>query len=373
MLFTWYHPVSIYFGNDSIKELKNLNLSYPVAIVTGKVSAIKRGVVDRLKGFLGKEVLIYNKIGSEPTWRDVEELKSYLIENCVKTVIAVGGGSVLDSAKLAGLLATNLDVNLRDIIGVRNVSFNNPPIDVIAIPTTSGSGSEATPYSIVIDREALKKASVGSIYLYPKVAIDDPTLTYNTPYDITRNSGIDAFSHCLEVLFMRDLHPIALNFSIGGMALFVRFFKNALSDDPIAREKMMLCSLYGGYSISNVGAGLIHQFAHAIGVLRGYPHGYSIALYTIPVLSFYFNSRDGLERIRMIEEQLGLKGFILYLRRLFYEVGIPPIRELKLSSDEVDRIVEIVERRRPYFDKFVAIPTRDDLYRIAIDEFGGLF
>lgn len=373
MPFTWYHPVRVYFGNNSVEELRNIGLNYPVAIVTGKTSAIKRGIVDRLREILGRDVLVYNEIGSEPTFRDVERLKSFLMENDIKTIIAVGGGSVLDSAKLAGLLVNNPEVNLRDIIGVRNVDFANPPIDVIAIPTTSGSGSEATPYSIVIDREALKKASVGSIYLYPKIAIDDPTLTHNTPYEITRNSGIDAFSHCLEILFMRDLHPVAFNFSINGMALFVRFFKNALKDDPIAREKMMLCSLYGGYSISNVGAGLIHQFAHAIGVLRGYPHGYSIALYTIPVLSFYFNSRDGLDRIRMIEEQLGLKGFIFYLRRLFDEIGIPYVRELGLSSDEVETIVGIVERRRPYFDKFVAIPSRDDLYRIALDDFTELY
>ncbi|MGC8984738.1 MAG: iron-containing alcohol dehydrogenase family protein [Thermosulfidibacteraceae bacterium] len=369
MAWEWYHPVKVYFGENFFYKLKDLSLDKPVAVITGKKNVKERGIVGRLEELIGNDFTLLDFVEGEPTWEVIEKLRDRLSEEGVKTVISIGGGSVLDSAKLAALLVTNKGVKIREIIGVRDFKFENSPLRVIAVPTTSGSGSEVTPYSIVIDRENLKKASIGSLYLYPFIAIDDPTLTYDTPFEITRNSGIDAFCHSLEVFFMKEIHPIASNFALNGILLFIKFFMNALNNDRIARAKMMLSSLYGGYAISNVGAGLIHQFAHALGVLRGYPHGFAIAIYVVPVLSWYAEYKEGLERIKLLEDNLGIKGLIMYLRKLFGDIGIPDVGKIGLGEKEIELMVSIVERRKTYFDKFVVTPKRDDLYRIALGGF----
>lgn len=363
IVWNWYHPVKVTFGKGILESaLGALTLEAPVAIVTGKSSLEKRGFLKRVKEILGSSVVFHGKVESEPTWQVIENLRDEFIRFGIKTVLAIGGGSVLDAAKLSALLVNNREVSVREVIGVRDYPFKPSPCKVVAIPTTSGSGSEVTPYSIVIDRESFKKASIGSRFLYPFCAINDPVLTYDTPFKITRDSGIDAFSHLIEILFMKELHPIAVNFSISGIKLFFRFFANALNNDQLAREKMMLGSLYGGYAISNVGAGLVHQFAHAVGVIRGYSHGHAISLCLLPVIDFY--AKRAPERIKEIEGMLGVRNFVHHVYRILGDAHVfEDVRPL--SNEELEMIVEIVRRRESYFDRFIVKPTLEDLYSIV--------
>ncbi len=346
-MWRWKNPVEVLFGRGALNSLPEVLPEGRVLLVTGRRFVRESGLIDRLSRLLeGRVWDWYSGVDPEPTHQTVQRLVDRVREERPDVVVAVGGGSVLDAAKLAAAMRDNPGT-VRELIGVKE-PFDGPGAAVVAVPTTSGSGSEVTPYCVVMDREREKKAPVTSFHCYPRVAIDDPELTFDAPFEITRNAGVDALSHCLEAFLSKRSSPFVRTLCVEGMRLVFRHLKNALENDPAAREAMMLASLYGGLAISGAGAGLVHQLGHALTFLRGYPHGYTMGIYMVPVLEFY---GDAIHRdLRELEAALGVKHFVGFLHRFLKELGIPDVEELSLSQREKEASLRFVLSRKSVFE-----------------------
>lgn len=350
--------MEIHFGEGIFENLPQFLPPGRILVVTGRNSVKATGVIERLGVLIkDREWKHYDDIEPEPTYEVAQRLVDFVRDYRPDVVVAIGGGSVLDVSKLSAAMRDNPG-EVRDLIGVKE-PFERKGAFIVAVPTTSGSGSEVTPFCVIMDRERKKKAPVTSRFCYPDVALDDPKLTYSCPKQVTVNAGVDALSHCIEAFLSKRANPITERFSLEGIKLCFRYLKNAVENDALARNKMMLASLYGGLAISNAGAGLVHQLGHSLTFLRGYPHGYTMGLFLVPVLEFYGESiRD---RLNVLEGYLGLRHFVAFLARFLRELGIPEVSQLQLTEEEREAAVNFVLSRKSIFEVLPVKVTREDI------------
>ncbi len=360
-MWIWYNPVKVVFGKGSLKSLKELLPEGRVLLVTGRKFVRGSGLINQLEEILkGREWKWFDGVTPEPTWEVAQRLVDVVREKRPDVVLAVGGGSVLDVAKLAAAMRDNPG-SVRELIGVKE-PFKKKGAKIVAVPTTSGSGSEVTPYCVIMDKEHFKKAPVTSSFCFPDVAIDDPELTYSAPREIARNAGVDALSHCLEAYLSKKASPLVKCIAAEGIKIVFRHLKNAVEGNRRARDSMMLASLYGGLAISCAGAGLVHQMGHALTFLRGYPHGLTMGIYMVPVLEFY---GDAIRReISELEEHLGIKHFTGFLYRFLEELGIPKLEELNLTEEEQERTADFVLSRKSIVEVLPVKVSREDIIGI---------
>jgi len=190
-------------------------------------------------------------------------------------VIALGGGSPLDAGKaIAALLANPGDIyDYLEIVG-KGQPLANAPLPFIAIPTTSGTGSEATRNAVLTDTAQRIKVSLRSPLMLPRLAIVDPELTCGLPQAVTAASGMDALTQLLEPFLSNAANPLADGFCREGLPRAARaLLRASTTEDPQAREDMALASLLGGMALANARLGAVHAFAGPIGGLHGAPHG----------------------------------------------------------------------------------------------------
>lgn len=366
-MWSWRNPTEVRFGEGLFRGLKKVVEPFDrILVLTGPTFVKKSGLINVIEEQLkGKEWHWYDEVLPEPTWDVVQRAVDFARDYKPRCVVGVGGGSVLDTSKLVASFVDK-PFGVRDFIGKR-VELERSVFSV-CVPTTSGSGSEVTPYCVVMDREREIKAPVTSSANYPDVALDDPVLTRGAPFEVTRNAGVDALSHCLEAYLSRRANPVTELFSVDGMRLVFKYLKNALRDEPVARRKMMLASLYGGFAISNAGAGLIHQLGHALTVLKGLSHGYTMGIFMVPVLELYGDAVR--ERLSRLERALGIKYFLGFLNRFLKELGIPGFNELSLSEEEKRKLVKIVMKREHVLK---LLPATVDEYQLLkfLEEYEG--
>eukprot|EP00727_Mastigamoeba_balamuthi_P010717 m51a1_g6268 hypothetical protein (385) ;mRNA; r:141153-142630 len=192
-------------------------------------------------------------------------------------VVALGGGSAIDVAKAVAALLTNggEPLDYIEIVG-RGMQFAKPGAPCIAIPTTAGTGAEVTKNSVLCVPEAGLKASLRSNYLLPRVAIVDPELTLTLPAAVTRNTGLDALTQCIEPYVSNKANPLTDALCREGMTRAARSLRHAVNDPSRlqAREDMCVASLFGGMCLANAKLGAVHGFAGPLGgMLQSAPHG----------------------------------------------------------------------------------------------------
>lgn len=196
--------------------------------------------------------------------KSIEEVREFNPD----VVVGIGGGSVVDTGKALAILATN-NGTVRDYLEVvgNGLVLVNPSLPYIAIPTTSGTGSEVTRNAVIYDRESRVKASIRSPYMLPRVALVDPEQTLGLPPEISASTGMDALTQVIEPYLTRKANPITDSICLQAISIA----RNALLttyQDPenlIAREQMSIVSLFGGLALANSGLGVVHGFAAAIG------------------------------------------------------------------------------------------------------------
>ncbi len=329
----WSHhlPTKIDFGPGVLKgALQRILQSHPdakrVLVITGqhhvKASGLREEIRETMKK-AGKEGTFYSRVPPEPTVEAVEDALHFAKGLWPHLVIGVGGGSPLDVAKIVSMILLN-QRDLASIIG-QHEPFNRPGVPYIAIPTTSGSGSEVTPYSVVIDPSIPKKAPVISMLSFPLYAIDDPQLTLSCPPPLTARAGIDALSHCIEAYLSLRATPLSDIAALKGINLVFAHLPQAVMEGQNikARSSMMLASLLGGMAIAEAGAGLIHQLGHALAVFTGMPHGSTMALFMVPVLRFYGETvQEKLKQISL-QAQVDPHQFLTWLQNWLSQLDLP--------------------------------------------------
>jgi len=374
MFFNMHLPTKIIFRKekealDILKqERENFNLSKVAFFISN--SSKKYGYFEKiLKTLNPKKYLILDNLPVEPTEKDLESIFQKLKEENISLIVAIGGGSVLDIAKAVGILLKN---PLKDIkkAFIYIDKFKNKALDMIAVPTTAGSGSEVTPYS-VFKVDALKsKSAIVSRKGFYKLALVIPEYTYTMPPKVALYSGIDAFSHLIESYLSLRSFEVSEFFSISGIKIFFENISKTLNNaNTLARDNMVKASLYGGISITLAGAGLMHILGHIIGYYKNLPHGHTLALVMPEVIRFYGTSIY--DKLKIFEDFLGKRNlnplefvnyFADFLKDLFYKDL--KVERVEFSEKDIKLFLNSLKGKEKLFYKLPKIPKKEDIVKI---------
>lgn len=270
----------------------------------------KAGLLDKVLPSLGERaVLVDDGVLPDADVAHIDELAGRARAANAEAILAVGGGSVLDSAKcVAAVLAKGKDI--RSLEGVATIRSRLLP--VVAVPTTAGTGSEATQFAVVMDRAAGRKRIYVDLSLVPAQSVLDPELVVGLPRSITAASGVDAISHAVEALGSRMANPVASALAVEAVRILVGnggVEGGALArslespSDVEARGACLVAAHLAGQAISSAMLGACHAFAHALGALKGVPHGVANGVFLAPVMRL--NLAAGGDRVREAYAHLG--------------------------------------------------------------------
>jgi alcohol dehydrogenase class IV len=322
-------PTDIHFGYGTLAKLPELIRPLPaqrVFVVTDpgiRSAGILPSVLDLL-GAAGIAFEVYDEVKPDSGSRLIGEAADHARRCNAEAIIGIGGGSSLDTAKAVATLLANPGTIL-DYTGLHRVKNRLPPL--IAIPTTAGTGSEVSLWSVFTNDDTGLKVAVGSVYVYPSIALCDPELTLNLPPTITAATGMDALAHGIECYTNKACQPISAALALNAIELIGKHLRNAVHNgkNRDSRYAMLLASTMAGIAMNPTRLGLAHALAMPLGSwdLR-VPHGIAIAV-TLPRV-MKFNCEAAPERFTHVARALG-----------------EPI-EQPTSSEAAQRAVEAVER-----------------------------
>lgn len=344
-------PAHIITGKGAIDEAKGYIKSYgkKALIVTGKhvvKSTMIQTLVDQLDD-IEVEYSIFDGITGEPTDSMIEEgIKKYLDNNC-DFLIGIGGGSPLDSAKAIGAMITNPGT-IADYNG-KEIPNKIPP--VVAIPTTAGTGSEATKFTIITDSKKDIKMLLKGDYLIPELAIIDYELGMTAPRSVTAATGLDALTHAVEAYTSKKATVMTDTLAVSAIKRIIEYLPIVYQDggNEKAREEMAIAALEAGICINNSSVTLVHGMSRPIGALFHVPHGMSNAMLLTRCMAFAATEvSDRLAnlaremRISTFEESdtTASDKFITKLGEICKICEIPTLREYGIDQDKFESVIE---------------------------------
>ncbi|KIQ97621.1 phosphonoacetaldehyde reductase [Lysobacter sp. A03] len=296
---SWHHfnPVQIEFGVGSFARLAELD-----ALATGQVllvtteGFVRRGQAGEIVRVLGADrVAVYDGVTPNPEIDDLDAAVREWRPHMPATILALGGGSAIDAAKALAVALPNGVVDPLDTLLRRGQVFKrNATLPVVAIPTTSGTGSEVTPFATVWDGREHRKHSIAGSDVYPRVAVVDPELTLSLPPQETLYTALDAISHALESLWNRNRTPLSESFATRALSGAVVALPAVLArpQDLEARVSMQQASLLAGMAISQTRTAIAHSISYALTSHFGVPHGLACS-FTLPnIIAKYLDERN---------------------------------------------------------------------------------
>ncbi len=349
----WNYPTSVKFGCGRIKELadhcKALGLKRPLLITDpglANLPMIKAAIA--ANNAAGVPTGLFSEVQGNPTSKNVTDgLKAYKAGNH-DGVIAFGGGSALDAAKAVAFMVgqTRPLWDFEDIGDWWTRADPNGIVPIIAVPTTSGTGSEVGRASVITDETNHVKKIIFHPKMLPSIVIDDPELTVGLPPHITAATGMDALSHCLEAYCAPGYHPLADGIALEGMRLVQENLPAAVKDGKnlVARANMMAAASMGATAFQK-GLGGMHAISHPLGALYNTHHGLTNAVVMPYVLEFNRAAID--ERMTRLARFLGLanpgfvavQNWVLALRK---EIGIPhTLKDIGVDDKRVDEVAKM--------------------------------
>jgi alcohol dehydrogenase len=322
------------------------------ALVVSDKGVIAAGIVDPIMKLLqdaGLEPRIFSDFSANP--KDFECLEGLKVaqEHQADILIAIGGGSSMDMAKAIGTLQTN-GGHPFDYAGIGLIKTPLPPL--IAVPTTSGTGSEVTAFSVILDTKNHVKVNLVSPHLAPRVALMDPMLTRTVPPSVTAATGMDAFCHAFEAYTCTLANPITEGLALYAMELVGRYLERAVDDgnNIEARTKMQLASTIAGLAFSNADCCGVHCMGESIGGLADMPHGVACAIFLPYVFEFNMTADPtkhakvgeilGLD-LRGLSPEEGAKKTQEYILRWEKDLNIPHLKDIPgVNPAEFDRAAQ---------------------------------
>lgn len=327
--FRYEIPTAIEFGCGSIQTLADhvKALCGSRVLVVADPGVVKAGVVERVTEPLrsaGIPYDIFSDIESDPDIASVEKGTGQARDGGCDLIVGVGGGSSLDTAKAIGIMLTN-GGHIRDYVGLGKVK--NRPAPVIAVPTTAGTGSELTIWSVLSDKERKVKLSVGSVYNCPALALLDPELTVPLPPHVTAFTGMDALTHAIESYVNLNTQPISEGMSVQAMKLIAANLRTAVANgnNLEARANMLLASTIAAMAFNATRLGLAHALALPLGAHFGIPHGLVNAMLLPEVMRY--NLIGNLQKFAEIAAIFGERTEHLSLREAA-ERSVEAVRRL---------------------------------------------
>lgn len=343
----WLFPTETRFGAGRIDELPSilasLNISRPLIVTDRGLTATPIPELVRATAAQSGTPLLWAEADQNPTGSQVIAGTSAFHDHHADGVIALGGGSGLDCGKAVALLA-GLGGDLWRFAYPRSleVQAERSPVPIIAIPTTAGTGAEVEASSIITNEAIPVKAGIVNLSMMPRVVIADPELTIGLPANLTAWTGMDALSHNLEALLVRQFHPMADAIGAVGVKMCHDWLPVAVADgrNLTARSYMMAAAIMGATSFVK-GLGAMHALSHAIGALVGSQHGLTNAVLMPYVLEF---NRPAIERpVAALAAYLKLDpsfdAYLTHVKALSRTVGIPTrITDLGVKRQDFERL-----------------------------------
>ncbi|MBZ4664180.1 MAG: iron-containing alcohol dehydrogenase [Caloramator sp.] len=340
-----FHGKSIIIGENSIEYIKNIEMKR-VIIVTGGRSMFDNGAIDKLIGILKEknvEVHIFKGVAKNPTTEvvklGIEEMKRVNPD----IVIGIGGGSPIDAAKAMALFY-EYDLDIEKVEGTTLPQIRRRT-KFIAIPSTSGTGTEVTRASVITYKEKDIKIGLKSDAFIPDYAILDSTLTYSMPKEVVAETGMDALTHAVECYINKNIDEFTEVLSEGAVKGIFKYLVSSYNGDKKARDKVHKYQCMAGCAFSNVGLGMAHGISHAIGGKYNLSHGLLNAVCLPYVLKFNSKDEEVKERLNYLSLQIGTKDFIKAVVELNKNLNIPlSFKDLGLDEKEFfQRIDELTE------------------------------
>ncbi len=346
-------PKSIYYGQGSFEKAgeEAAKLGKKALIISDHIMK-SLGYLEKCHTFLENadmDYVDYLDVASEPTDIYVHEaLELKKSEHC-DVIIALGGGSCIDTAKAVAVLATNTG-NISDYMNMKTI-VKNKPLPLIAIPTTAGTGSEATDVTVITNTSNDVKMMIKQPAFMPEIAIVDPVLTISTPKNTTAATGIDALTHALEAYISKKAHPFTDHLALSAIKLITENILEAYhnGDNIEARDKMIYASMQAGMAFSNASVCLVHGMSRPLGALFHVPHGISNAM-LLPIVLNYTQDvcTDRLAEIgRYLDPKMkGLSDgevsniFVSTILKLCRDLNIPNIKSWGVDETEFNRVLE---------------------------------
>lgn len=300
---------------------------------------IRRGSLEKLfQEFEKKQVeyAVFSKVQPDPTTDCIEEAVEFYKKEGCEAIIAVGGGSVIDCSKALGARIAKPKKSLKDMQGLLKVLKRIP--DIYAVPTTAGTGSEATAGAVITDGKSHYKFTILDLCLVPRYAVLDPELTCPLPPSITAVTGMDALTHAVEAYTNCFCSPSAKKVALDAVKLVYENLMNAYENgqDIKARENMLLASYYAGVAINSNFIGYVHAIAHGIGGLYGVTHGKANAIVMPYVLEAFGASAE--KKLAQLADSVGIDGKD---EREKAKAFIESIRELNRKLNIGEKIEEL--------------------------------
>lgn len=343
-----------YHGKGSIEmivsELKARGLKKPM--VCSDPDLVKFKVTEKVTKLLdeaGVEYTLNTDIKPNPTIQNVQNGVKLYKENNNDSIIAVGGGSSIDTAKAIGIIITNPEfADVRSLEGV--APTKNPCAPIIAVPTTAGTAAEVTINYVITDEEKNRKMVCVDVHDIPVVAIVDSDMMSTMPKGLTAATGMDALTHAIEGYITKGAWTLSDMFHLKAIEIIAEALPKAVNNDPEGREAMALGQYVAGMGFSNVGLGIVHSMAHPLGALYDTPHGVANAI-ILPTVMEYNAPYTG-EKYRDIAIAMKVKdaekmtieearkAACEAVAKLSKEVGIPQDLKAIVKEEDLDFLAE---------------------------------
>lgn len=281
-------PKEVYSGKGVLENLKTIAAGRKKTAVFTDRGIQGAGLLDEVTKQLKEaktEVVIFNELPTEPTCEEAQKVIDDYKAAGADFLVAVGGGSVMDIAKLASIAATD-DYGVRDLL--ENPLRGVKKVKTLMIPTTAGTGSEATPNSIVAVPEKELKVGIVNAQMIPDYVLLDPVMIKNLPLKIAASTGVDALAHAIECFTSKKATPFSNLFALEALDLIMNNIEKACLDPEAleAKNAMMLAAFYAGTAITASGTTAVHALSYPLGGKYHIPHGVSNAMLLVPVMKF---------------------------------------------------------------------------------------
>ena len=363
-----------YHGKGAIQEIATevKGRGFQKCFVCSDPDLLKFGVTKKVTDVLenaGIAYEIYSQIKANPTIENVQTGVEAFKKSGADCIVAIGGGSSMDTAKAIGIIIANPEfADVRSLEGV--APTKNKCVPIIAVPTTAGTAAEVTINYVITDAEKNRKMVCVDVHDIPVVAVVDPDMMSSMPKGLTAATGMDALTHAIEGYITKGAWAMSDMFHLKAIEIISKNLRGAVANTPEGREGMALGQYIAGMGFSNVGLGIVHSMAHPLGALYDTPHGVANAI-LLPTVMEYNAEATG-EKYRDIAKAMGVEGVdtmsledarkaaVAAVKQLSEDVGIPKDLKNIVKEEDLDFLAQSAmdDACRPGNPKD---PTKEDI------------
>ncbi|HHF3007470.1 TPA: iron-containing alcohol dehydrogenase [Vibrio diabolicus] len=367
---------TLFSGPGSMNELLEsmTELGFKRVLLVTDEGLVQVGIVDKVlkaAAQLDLQLDVFSKVQPDPTYDQVESgLEAYHRFHC-EGILALGGGSAMDCAKVIAAKVTNKRP-IKKLAGLLKVW--RMPAPLFAIPTTAGTGSEVTIAAVVSDPSSHIKTPLMDPKLVPLMAALDANLMIGLPPKITADTGVDALTHAIEAYVSRNATQETRAYSVAAIKLIFKYLPRVVAqgDDVEARHKMAMASYYAGLAFTKASLGYVHAFAHTFGAKYGIPHGMANGLALLPVLRFSLSEIE--PQLRKLDAltaegqsgEASAQHFLTHVESLFASIDIKQKSAL-IKREDADALVDLILKEAHWNYPVPKFMSREECTQLLLD------